>query len=411
MPDALSTLRKTLTLILAGGQGERLYPLTKDRAKPAVSFGGSYRIIDFTLSNCLNSGLRRIYVLTQYRSLTLDQHIRRGWDIFRHDLGEFIYTVPPQQYYSARWYVGTADAVFQNIYLIQQERPERVLLLSGDHLYKMDYAGLIDSHIERGAAVTIATVETSVSEASRFGVVETDPSGRVRGFLEKPRDPEVLARLGERIQVNMGVYVFNTDALVRSVIDDAKQKSDHDFGKNVLPALVASGEPVHAYSFVDENKKEAKYWRDIGTIASYFEASMDLVSVNPLFNLYDDVWPIRTCPRQYPPAKTVFQSAQEGRVGACYDSVISLGSIISGGTVIRSILSYDVRVNSYSHVIDSILMDHVSIGRYSRIRNTIIDEGVEIPANSVIGYDADDDAKRFVVNEGVVVVPSGIRFS
>lgn len=404
-------LRKTLTLILAGGQGERLYPLTKNRSKPSVPFGGLYRIIDFTLSNCLNSGLRKMFVLTQYKSLTLDAHIKQGWHIFNIDLGEFIYSVPPQQINSDSWYRGTADAVYQNIYLLEHIRPERVFVLSGDHIYKMDYSDMLGFHLDSGADLTMACVEIDRVEAGRFGVVQVDCDHRVIGFQEKPKDPITIPGQPDRCLVSMGVYLFNTHALVKSVIEDAKRNSLHDFGKNVIPDMVRSDSRVFAYNFRDINKKEAKYWRDIGTIESYYEASMDLVSVDPLFNLYDRDWPIRTYPRQSPPVKTVFAQEEEGRAGVALDSLLAPGCIISGGRVERSIISAHVRVNSYSQVADSILMDHVNIGRRSKVRRCIIDEGVVIPPDTEIGYDLDHDARRFTVSpSGIVVVPSGIRF-
>ncbi|MBI1747024.1 MAG: glucose-1-phosphate adenylyltransferase [Acidobacteria bacterium] len=404
-------LKKTLTLILAGGQGERLYPLTKNRSKPSVPFGGIYRIIDFTLSNCLNSGLRKIFVLTQYKSLTLDAHIKQGWHIFNIDLGEFIYSVPPQQITSDSWYRGTADAVYQNIYLLEHIRPERVFVLSGDHIYKMDYSEMVSAHIDSGADLTMACVEVPVDEAHRFGVVQVDAHQRVVGFQEKPPSPMTIPGQPDCCLVNMGVYLFNTHALVKSVIDDAKRDSQHDFGKNVLPDMIQSGFNVYAYNFRDINNKQASYWRDIGTIESYYAASMDLVSVDPLFNLYDGEWPIRTYSRQSPPVKTVFAQEEAGRAGVALDSLLSPGCIISGGRVERSIISPHVRVNSYSNIMDSILMDHVAIGRHCKIRSCIIDEGVIIPAETVIGYDSEHDAKRFTVSPtGIVVVPSGIQF-
>jgi glucose-1-phosphate adenylyltransferase len=410
MTDRTHLLRNTLTLILAGGQGERLYPLTKWRSKPSVSFGGVYRILDFTLSNCLNSGLRRIYVLTQYRSLSLDKHIRLGWNIFNHDKNEFIFTVPPQQHFVGSWYRGTADAVFQNIDLLEEEQPQHVVVLSGDHIYKMNYSLMLEAHLARNASVTIGAVRVPTGEAHRFGVLQLSDSWRVTGFLEKPQKPEELTSAPE-LFVNMGVYVFNTRELVRAVIDDAKQDTEHDFGRNVLPALVASGEEVYAYPFLDENRKESQYWRDIGTLDSYYETSMDLVSVSPAFNLYDPEWPIRTLQPQLPPAKMIFELPSEYRVGASYDSIISSGCIVSGGVVRRSVLSPGVRVRSYTQVVDSILMENVEVGRNCRLLKVIVDEGVRIPEGVQIGFDPADDGHRFTVSEqGVVVIPSGTYF-
>lgn len=399
--------RETLTMILAGGQGERLYPLTKDRSKPSVPFGGQYRIIDFTLSNCVNSGLRRIYLLTQYKSASLMRHVKLGWNIFSPELGEYIHTIPPQLRVGALWYQGTADAIYQNIYQLEIERPERVLILSGDHVYRMDYGKMIESHVASGADVTIATAIVEASEASRFGVIETDAGGRVVGFEEKPSHPRAKPDANGRLQVSMGIYVFRTEALVRSVAQDAKRDSSHDFGRDIIPALIPSG-AVHAYPFVDEDGTPG-YWRDIGTLGSYYQASMDLVSVSPTFNLYDAALPLRTLPRPLPPVKTVFaQEYEGGRLGTCLDSLVSGGSIVSGGRVERSILSPYVRVNSYAHVEDSILMDGVDVGRRARIRKAIVDKGVRIPEAFTIGHDPEQDARRFTVSEeGIVVVPKG----
>lgn len=405
-------LRSTLTLILAGGQGERLYPLTKIRSKPSVPFGGIYRIIDFTLSNCLHSGLRKIYVLTQYKSLTLDMHIKLGWTIFNVDLGEFIYSVPPQQFSGELWYAGTADAVYQNIYLLERHRPRLVFVLSGDHIYRMDYTEMLSYHLEKEAWLTVAAVEVPEHEAHRFGILQVDEEDRIIGFEEKPEKPKSMPGRPGRCLANMGVYLFDTDRLVKAVIEDAKRDSEHDFGRNVIPEMVRQGGRLYAYNFRDPKTGEPCYWRDIGTIDSYYQASMDLVSITPSFNLYDSERRIRTYQRQYPPAKTVHEGeAGDGRIGMALNSIISPGCIISGGTTRRSILSYNVRVNSFAQVEDSILMENVTIGRYAKIRRSIIDEGVSIPAHMAIGYDLEQDARRFTVtSEGVVVVPAGTRF-
>ena len=400
-------LHHTLALVLAGGQGERLLPLTRDRSKPAVPFGGMYRIIDFTLSNCLNSGLRKIYVLTQYKSGSLERHIQLGWSqLFSAELGEYIYTVPPQLRIGQRWYEGTADAVFHNTYLIEQERPERVLVLSGDHIYTMDYQKMIDAHERSGALVTIGAVEVPLARASAFGVLEIDGESRICSFAEKPSRPIPIPGAPDRALVNMGVYCFERELLLKALDADATSTSHHDFGHDVLPALVASG-AVYAYPFVDENRKPEQYWRDIGTIASYYEASMDLVGVDPTFNLYDRDWPLRTMPRQLPPVKTVFaQEGPGGRLGIVLDSLVCNGAVISGGRVERSILSPEVRINSYSSVADSVLMDGVEIGRHARLRRVIVDKRVKIPPGTVIGEDPDADRKRFFVDEsGVTVIP------
>ena len=403
-------LKETLVMVLAGGQGERLYPLTKERSKPAVPFGGIYRIIDISLSNCLNSDLRRIFVLTQYKSHSLDRHLKLAWDMFDAEIGEYLYSVPPQLRVGERWYQGTADAIYQNINLLESDRPERVLILSGDHIYKMDYAEMIAAHVEKQAAATVAAVEVPVSQASSFGVLQVENGNRISGFEEKPTRPTPLPGRSETALINMGVYVFNTDALVRAVIEDAKRSgSQHDFGRNIIPAMVPQGS-VYAFPFVDENRKEVKYWRDIGTLDSYYEASMDLVSVSPIFNLYDDSWPIRTYAGQHPPAKMVFAQtdAEGGRRGEALDSLVSPGVIVSGGRVVHSILSPSVRINSFAHVEESILMEGVDVGRNARIRRAIIDKYVQIPAGCSIGYDPGEDARRFLVSpQGIVVIPKG----
>jgi len=397
-----------LAVVLAGGQGERLYPLTRDRSKPAVPFGGHYRIIDFTLSNCLNSGLRKIHVLTQYKSFSLERHIKRGWDpVFSPNLGEFLYTVPPQLRVGQRWYQGTADAVYQNIYLLKSERPRRVIILSGDHVYKMDYSKFLDYHESRQAVATIGAVEVPIEQASSFGVLEVDDQWRITSFQEKPSNPRPIPGKPGRVLVNMGVYCFETPTLLSALCDDAGQESRHDFGHDILPSLAGEGQ-LYAYPFHDENRKPDLYWRDIGTLDSYYEASMDLISVHPQFNLYDSDWPILTLHRQLPPAKTVFAQVgkPKGRVGIALDSIVCGGVIISGGSVERSILSPDVRINSHATVQDSVLMDGVDVGREARVRRAIVDKNVRIPPGYVIGEDLDEDRRRFKVTEGgIVVIP------
>src|SRR5688572_23741944 len=335
------SLDDILVILLAGGVGERLSPLTKERAKPAVYFGGPYRIIDFTLSNCINSGLRRILIATQYKSLSLSRHIRMGWNVVSEELGEFIEMLPPQKRVGEHWYLGTADAVYQNLYSITRETPSHVIVLSGDHVYKMDYAKMLRFHVERNADVTLATIEVPVADASRFGIVGVDESDRVVDFLEKPATPPAVPGSPDVALASMGIYIFRSDVLVRALEEDAAQaESQHDFGKNIIPALIHSA-PVYSYRFYDENKKASKYWRDIGTLDAYFEASMDLCQVNPEFNLYDPEWPLRTYQPQAPPAKFVF--AEEGRrCGQALDSIISNGCIISGSRVSGSILCPNV---------------------------------------------------------------------
>jgi glucose-1-phosphate adenylyltransferase len=412
MPDRRRTLLgDTLAIVMAGGQGERLYPLTRDRGKPAVPFGGIYRVIDFTLSNCLNSGLRKIYVLTQYKSGSLERHVRIGWGpLFNHELDEWIQCVPPQLRVGERWYEGTADAVYQNVYLLEQERPRNVVVLSGDHIYKMDFARLIARHEAKGAIATVAAVEVSIGEASAFGVIAVNEGSRITAFQEKPKLPSPVPGRPDTALVNMGVYVFDTETLVRALAADARRDTRHDFGHDILPSLVET-EKLYAYSFVDENKKETAYWRDIGTLDSYYEASMDLVAVEPVFNLYDKNWPIRTMIQQLPPAKTVFaQEEPGGRLGIVLDSLLSGGAIVSGGRVERCILGPEVRVNSYAKVVDSVLMDGVDVGRHARITKAIIDKGVRIPASFVVGEDLTEDQQRFAVTPGgVVVIPREAR--
>ncbi len=396
--------RDTVVCLLAGGQGERLLPLTRDRAKPAVPFGGPYRIIDIVLSNCVNSNLRRIFVLTQYKALSLNRHLREGWSIVANELGEFIQVLPPQKRVSAAWYQGTADAVFQNLYSIGSERAKYVLILAGDHVYKMDYQLMLQQHVNAGADLTVGTIEFDVAEAVRLGVCEVDPTGRIVGWEEKPSNPKVSPKDPAKINASMGIYIFNAEVLIKVLVADAEDpESNHDFGKDIIPKML-NHYRVYSYDFVDENKKEARYWRDIGTLEAYYEANMDLISVSPVFNLYDDEWPIRTYQRQYPPAKFVF--AQERRMGIALDSIVSMGSIISGGHVVNSILSPDVRVNSYSNVDGSILFAHVNVGRYSRIRRAIIDRHIQLPEYTEIGYDADQDRKKgyHITETGIVVV-------
>jgi glucose-1-phosphate adenylyltransferase len=394
-------LEDTLVIVLAGGVGERLYPLTKERAKPAVYFGGPYRIIDFPLSNCINSGLRRIFIATQYKSLSLNRHIRQGWSVVSEELGEFIEILPPQKRVSDNWYLGTADAVYQNLYSLQRENPRHVIILSGDHVYKMDYAKMLQFHKDRGAAATLATLEVPIGEANRFGILTVDEQDRVIAFNEKPSQATPIPGTRDVCLASMGVYIFETGPLVEALEDDARTDSHHDFGKNVIPGMFPKL-PVFSYRFYDENKKSAKYWRDIGTIDAYYEASRDLCQVNPEFNLYDPEWPLRTYMPQAPPAKFVFND--EGRRGEAVDSIISAGCIISGSKVAGSVLCPNVRVHSYCTIEHSILMPGVRVGRHSRIRNAIIDRDVLIPRGAIIGYNAEEDRRRHTVSDGGVVV-------
>ncbi len=407
----MNLFKSVLTFVMAGGKGERMYPLTRDRTKPAVPFGGSYRIIDFTLSNCLNSNLRKIYVITQYKSLSLHRHLRRGWDIYNHEIGEFITIVPAQQRVDESWYRGTADAIYQNLYTIEKSKPEHVLILSGDHVYKMDYAEMIRYHKEKGADVTIGVIELDCDKAGSFGTVAVDDDWRIRVFKEKVKDPPVMKNNSKKTLGSMGIYVFNTDILEEVLTLDSREKTAHDFGKNIVPMMVERGDKVFAYNFRDENRKEVRYWRDVGTIDAYWEANMDLISVTPVFNLYDDDWPIRTYQEQAPPAKFVFAQVEDGgRLGVALDSIVANGSIVSGGKVERSVLSPLVRVNSYSHVYESILMEGAQVGRHCRIRRAIIDKNVHIPPDTIIGYDPEEDHRRFYVSDGgIVVIPKDTK--
>jgi glucose-1-phosphate adenylyltransferase len=385
-------------MVLAGGAGERLYPLTKERAKPAVYFGGPYRIIDFTLSNCINSGLRRIFIALQYKSLSLSRHLRMGWSVVADELGEFVEILSPQKRVGEHWYLGTADAVYQNLYSILRENPRHLILLSGDHVYKMDYAKMLRFHREHGSGATIAAIEIPSGEADRFGVLQVDDQDRLTGFLEKPKDLPP----GNTVLASLGIYIFDMDVLVPALEEDARQDSTHDFGKDILPALINTV-PIFAYRFYDENKKEAKYWRDIGTLDAYYEANMDLCHVNPEFNLYDPDWPLRTYQVQAPPAKFVFADAGR-RCGQAHDSVISAGCIISGSRVAGSVLCPNVRVHSFCEIEQSILMPGVRVGRHARIRRAIIDRDVFVPRGALIGFNPEEDRRRHQISDGGVVV-------
>ncbi|MBI4708413.1 MAG: glucose-1-phosphate adenylyltransferase [Candidatus Omnitrophica bacterium] len=403
-------MKKVLTFIMAGGKGERLYPLTKDRTKPAVPFGGIYRIIDFTLSNCINSGLRRIYVLTQYKSASLQRHIRLGWNFLPSELEQFIELLPAQQRIGDTWYLGTADAIYQNFYAVEMDKSDEVLILAGDHVYKMNYYSMIDYHRAVDADLTVGVVEVDKERSDQLGVVEVDADGTVVGFQEKPKHPKTIPAHPDKIYASMGIYVFKHEVLEKELLEDTKHSgSSHDFGKDIIPGMIKKGAKIAAYNFIDENKKEAQYWRDIGTIDAYFEANMDLIKPEPVFNLYDRVWPVRTFQEQFPPAKTIHAGEEMvGRVGLALDSVVSHGCVVSGGRIQRSILSPNVRINSYSEVYDSILMEGVNVGRYAKIKRAIIDKDIDIPQGMVIGYDLNEDKKRFSVTEsGIVVVAKG----
>jgi len=404
-----SLLRNTATMILAGGQGERLMPLTEFRSKPSVPFGGKYRIIDFALSNCLNSGLRKIYVLTQYKSDSLTQHLYEAWNIFNPELGEFIYSIPPQLKMDNNWYTGTSNAIYQNANLLK-DKNEYVLILSGDHIYKMDYLKMLQYHLDKNADLSISSLYVPKSIASQFGVIEIDEDYRVIDFVEKPKNPpEIPDRPGQSF-VNMGVYVFKVEVLLNIIEEMAEKKlANTDFGKHIIPYMIKEGRDVFSFRYEDENNKDKPYWVDVGTLDSYYAASMDLLNVNPDFNLYDSDWPMRSQPVQSPPAKTISHEGE--RVGRAYNSLVTDGSVISGGLVERSILGPHVRVNSYSYITDSIIMDKCDIGRHSRIRRTIIDKNVKVPEGTEIGFDLEEDKKRFKVTEtGIVIIPKNYKF-
>ncbi len=403
-------MKTFLTMVLAGGRGERLHPLTADRAKPAVPFGGKYRIIDFTLSNCVNSGLRNIVVLIQYKSHSLDRHIRRGWNVFNPEFGEYIISLPPQQRISQDWYKGTADAVYQNWFIVEDKRPDYLLILAGDHIYKMNYKEMYSFLQQKQADVVVGAIEYSLAQASSFGVMTVDGNSQITRWDEKPPQPTPMPNDPSRALCSMGIYLFRTSCLRGHLLADAERDTAHDFGRDIIPDMIGSRR-VFASNFRDENRKAVKYWRDVGTLDAYWESNMDLVSVDPLFNLYDQDWPIRTYQGQYPPAKFVFaEEAQGGRMGVALDSIVCGGCIISGGRVQNSVLSPDVRVNDYAEVFQSILMEKVEIGERCRIRRAIIDKEVTIPPKTEIGYDLESDRTRFTVTEsGLVVISKGVK--
>jgi glucose-1-phosphate adenylyltransferase len=398
----------TVAFVLAGGAGERLNPLTRDRAKPAVVFGGKYRIIDFTLSNCVNSGIRKIFVLPQYKSYSLIEHIRDAWSILNPELGEYVSNLPPQMRVSEEWYRGTADAVHQNLYHLRQVDADTVIVLSADHIYKMDYGNFIRYHQNRKADMTVASVEVDIADASRFGNIEAGDDCRITGFEEKPDSPRAIPGRPQRARVSMGIYVFNRDVLIDMLMKDAAHEDSlHDFAHDVIPYMYPRYN-VLIYKFGARRGKDENYWRDIGTIDAYWQANMDLAAVTPEFNLYDSNWPIRTYQGQYPPAKTIFADEKRGRAGKALDSIICGGVIISGGKVNASVLSPGVRVNSYAEVSESILFHNVCIGMRAKVRRAIIDKGVRVPEGMKIGYDLEQDRKRFYVTEGgIVVIPKG----
>ncbi len=399
-------MRSVLVMVLAGGRGQRLHPLTKDRTKPAVPFGGIYRLIDFTLSNCVNSGMRRVYVLTQYKSDSLNRHLSLAWRIYNRELDEFIDPIPAQQRIGASWYLGTADAIYQNIELIKRSGAKYLFALSGDHIYKMDYRLVLDFHKEYKADASIAALEKPREVARAFGVAAIDTESRLVDFQEKPECPRTIPGRDDVSLVSMGVYLFNVDFLLDALEKDRKMDTEHDFGKNVIPTMMNTGK-VCVYDFRNELTLEPRYWEDIGTLDACWKASMELLELNPKFNLYNPKWPVRCYHGQYPPARTVFgDDDQMGFTGNVLDSMICGGCVVVGATVKHSILSPGVRVRCYAEVEDSVVMDSVIIGKNAKIRKAIIDKDVVIENGAIIGHDEARDRQRFdVTTGGVVVVP------
>ncbi len=401
---------RVLVMVLAGGEGRRLGPLTHDRAKPAVPFGGRYRIIDIVLSNFVNSGLHKIKVLTQYKSASLEEHIARAWRLSPM-LDNFIETIPAQQRTGKSWFKGSADAVFQTQHVITDESPEHVCIFGGDHVYKMDMRQMLAQHLDTNADCTVAAIPVPRLEARSFGVIEADASGRIIAFHEKVAEPPPMPGHPKLALASMGNYIFNTNELLATLEEDAaNEESAHDFGRDIIPMMVAKSKRVQVYDFqtnvVPGEDEGNAYWRDIGTVDAYWAAQMDLISVQPAFNLYNLRWPIRTGMSHDPPAKFVFREEWNARVGIATESLVSNGCIISGGRIHRSVLSNRCRVNSFSHVEESVLFENVIIGRHAKIRRAIIDKDVEVPAGAEIGYNIEQDRKRFYVSDGgIVVIP------
>jgi glucose-1-phosphate adenylyltransferase len=401
----------TLTILLAGGSGSRLQPLTADRAKPAVPFGGKYRIIDFTLSNCLHSGLRRVLVLTQYKSHSLQKHLRDGWSIFNAECGEFITAVPPQMRTGASWYAGTADAIYQNLFLLERSHSKKVLILAADHIYRMDYAALIKAHEEKEADLTVACMRVPIKEASAFGIMAIDEDKRIIDFHEKPQEPQPIPGEPDTALASMGIYVFSKDRLIEELrADHARMGSSHDFGKDLIPRLIGTHQ-VYAYRFGGTRGRVEpdRYWRDVGTLDAYYEANMDLLKPVPPLNLYQRDWAIRTYQGQNPPARMV--PGKDGQKGLLVNSILCGGTVILGGSVRHSILSSRVHVHEDAEVEDSILFEDVIVGQGVKLRGCIVDKAVRIPPGETIGFDPDKDRERFRISEkGVIVVPKEYRF-
>jgi glucose-1-phosphate adenylyltransferase len=408
-------MAKLLAMILAGGEGRRLDPLTRERAKPAVPFGGRYRIIDFVLSNFANSGILRMKVLVQYKSESLNAHIQRGWRLTAL-LNQYVEIVPAQMRVGPKWFEGSADAIYQNLNIITDEEPEYTFVFGADHVYRMDVRQMLDFHLERKAELTVAAIPIPIEEAPDFGIIEVDEEGRMIGFVEKPKSgAKTMPGDPTRCLASMGNYLFTTDALVQEIVRDAGDpESAHDFGKSIVASMYER-KRVYVYDFAKnrvpgQSEKERGYWRDVGSLDAYYQCNMDLVAVDPVFSLYNERWPIFTNQHNAPPVKFVFNNETEHRVGRATDSLVSEGCIISGGQVDHSIVSPKVRVNSYASVEHSILFENVNIGRHCRIRRAIIDKHVEIPPHTEIGYDLEKDARQFHVTEsGIVVIPKGMR--
>lgn len=398
--------RETLAVILAGGRGSRLNQLTDWRAKPAVHFGGKFRIIDFPLSNCVNSGIRRISVLTQYKSQSLHRHLQRGWGFLGGELNEFVEVLPAQQRVDESWYAGTADAVLQNLDILRRHNAKYILILAGDHIYKMDYGPMIAAHVEQGADITVGCIEVPLSEASSFGVMSVDEHNNIVDFVEKPDEPTPITTNPERALVSMGIYVFSTDVLFNKLIDDRDdENSSHDFGKDIIPSMININK-AFAFSFVNDDPSIEAYWRDVGTVDALWSANLELTKLAPQLDLYDQSWPIWTHQEQVPPAKFVFD--ENDRRGIAIDSMVSGGCIVSGATIRRSLLFSRVKIRSYSEVEDSVLFPSVEIGRHCHIRNALIDRACKIPDGTRIGYSQQDDERRFYMSPGgiVLVTPS-----
>lgn len=402
-----AAIQDTLVFLLAGGQGERLAPLTRDRAKPAVPFGGHYRIIDFTLTNCIHSGLRRVFVLTQYRSLSLERHVKHGYSFLSRELNEYIDSVPPQFRTASRWYAGTADAVYQNIYLLERDRPRRVVILSGDHVYRLDYRDMMRVQEERGAVMTIGVIEVPLEEATRMGVLEVDQDYRVVGFEEKPAHPKPIPGRPDLALASMGIYVFDTETLVREISWDAKRESSHDFGKDIVPNMVANGAPVYAFPFRDPARDRAGYWRDVGTIDAYFDAHKDILGESPRFDIRDRNWEIFTAQPRLPSAEL---RSSGGRRPEVIDTIISPGTIVAGARVTGSILGPEVEIAAGAEIEESILLGRTRVGRGVRLRRVIVDRDVILGDGLAVGIEPEREARGFVRSSGgITVIPGRLR--